>query len=213
MMPRRMVIIGAGGHARETALLARMLGHEVAGFVVSDLAKIGDRDSRDQILGDFDWLHRKRSSFDALAIGIGTPQARLRVAAALEPSFDADWWPVLVLPSNFYDPATCVLGHGCYVAAGVIMTVNVTLKPFAMLNFGCTIGHETVIGRGTVINPGANISGGITIGDGVLIGTGAQVLQYLTVGDGATVGAGAVVTRSVDAGVTVLGVPAQPRPR
>lgn len=213
MMGRRIVIIGAGGHARETELLARRLGYEIAGFVVSDPSRLGDNDSRERIVGDYDWLHRNRSSFDAVAVGIGTPQARLRVAAELESSFSADWWPVLIPPSNYYDHESCVLGHGCYIAAGVIMTVNVTMKPFAVANYNCTIGHETVIGRGAVINPGANLSGGVTIGDGALIGTGAQVLQYLTVGDGATVGAGAVVTRSVDAGVTVVGVPAQPLPR
>ena len=60
------------------------------------------------------------------------------------------------------------------------------------------------------MNPGANISGGVVIGSGVLIGTGAQVLQYLHVGAGAIVAAGAVVTRDVNAGITVVGIPARP---
>ena len=121
------------------------------------------------------------------------------------------WWPPLIHPSAVYDRQTCTFGPGTMVAAGVVATVNVDMQPFSLANFGCTIGHETRIGRGSVINPGANLSGGIRIGDGVLVGTGAQVLQYLTVGDGAIVGAGAVVTRDVAAGVTVVGCPARPR--
>ena len=79
-----------------------------------------------------------------------------------------------------------------------------------MVNLLCTIGHESVIGRGAVLNPTVNISGGVTIGEGVLIGTGAQVLQYLTVGENATVGAGAVVSKNVEPGTTVVGIPAKP---
>ncbi len=48
------------------------------------------------------------------------------------------------------------------------------------------------------------------IGTGALIGTGAQVLQYLQVGAGAIVAAGAVVTRDVNPGTTVVGIPARP---
>jgi acetyltransferase-like isoleucine patch superfamily enzyme len=50
----------------------------------------------------------------------------------------------------------------------------------------------------------------IVIGRDVWIGRGVTVLQGVTIGDGATIGANAVVTRSVDAGETVVGVPAEP---
>jgi sugar O-acyltransferase (sialic acid O-acetyltransferase NeuD family) len=211
MTRKRIVIIGAGGFAREVAWLVREIGGwEFAGFVVSDLSKVGAHDSREQILGDFTWLDAHRGDIDGLALGIGTPAARLRVSAQLEADFPPDRWPALVHPTVRYDAASCELGHGVLLCAGVIGTVNLRLAPHAMVNLACTIGHETVIGRGSVLNPTVNLSGGVVLGDGVLVGTGAQVLQYLRVGDGATVGAGAVVTKDVAAGVTVVGTPAKP---
>ena len=212
--PRRLIIIGAAGQARETEWLIRSIdaaGERMSciGYVVSDLTKLGDYDSRDRVLGDFDWLVRNRNSFDGLALGIGSPASRLRVAHALESEFDASWWPALVHPASPHDRASCRISEGVSVSAGAVLTVNVSMEPFSFANFGCTIGHEATIGRGSVVNPGASISGGVRLGEGVLVGTGARVLQYLDVGDGATVGAGAVVTRTVLPRTTVIGVPAR----
>src|SRR3954462_3043944 len=104
MANRRMIVLGAGGCAREVAWMIREIaGLEFAGFAVSDLARLGPRDSRDQVLGDLDWLRSNRTRFDALAIGIGSPAARLAVAAGLEEDFDAGCWPALVHPSARFD--------------------------------------------------------------------------------------------------------------
>jgi serine O-acetyltransferase len=46
--------------------------------------------------------------------------------------------------------------------------------------------------------------------DGVVIGSGAQILGPITLGAGAKVGANAVVTRDVDPGATMVGIPARP---
>jgi len=182
---------------------------EFVGYVVSDLSKVGDRDSRESIIGDFGWIEKHRSSVDSLAIGIGTPSVRLKLSQQLSQAFPEIEWPVIVHPTAIVDYDSAQLGEGVFIGARCVSTVNLVLQPFALCNFGTSIGHETRIGRGSVVNPGANLSGGVVIEDDVLIGTGAQVLQYLKVGSGATVGAGAVVIRNVPENTTVVGVPAR----
>ena len=81
-----------------------------------------------------------------------------------------------------------------------------------MLNTGCTIDHDNVVGEGVSIAPGAHTAGHVTIGDGAFIGLGALVIGGVKVGARATVGAGAVVVRDVAEGATVVGNPARPLP-
>ena len=47
------------------------------------------------------------------------------------------------------------------------------------------------------------------VGDRVSIGSGAVILGGLSIGDDALIGAGAVVTRDVEPGAVVAGVPAR----
>src|SRR5690606_30812138 len=116
---KRVVIIGAGGQARDTAWLIREINSEIEketrglpsrsrdgsegatpfellGFIVSDLAKLGPYDS--EVLGDETWLDAHRDEFDAFVLGIGTPAARLRVAATLSERFPDKDWPTLIHP-------------------------------------------------------------------------------------------------------------------
>lgn len=213
---RTIAVIGAGGFAREIAWLIDDIANEqglsessepfqFAGFLVSDASKLGPRDSK--VLGDFSWL--KENHVDALALGIGNPEVRLRLASELKRDFPEIKWPALIHPTVQFH-RSCRFHEGVTVSAGTIATVNVEIGAFAMVNLTCTIGHETTIGEGTVINPLCAISGGVKLGKRVLVGTHASILQYVEVGNDAVIGSGAMVNKNVPEAVTVAGVPAKP---
>ena len=70
----------------------------------------------------------------------------------------------------------------------------------------CVIFHQVTLG-GVKFDPSKRHP---TVGNRVLIGTGAKIMGPITLGDDSRVGANAVVTKSVDPGVTVAGIPAKP---
>ena len=85
------------------------------------------------------------------------------------------------------------------------------------------IGETSVIGDNVTIYQGATLGGtnptnGLagkrhpTIGDNVIISLHAAVLGPITVGEGAKIGANSVVTKDVQAGSTMVGIPAKPVP-
>ncbi|MFC6719697.1 serine O-acetyltransferase [Natrialbaceae archaeon GCM10025810] len=107
----------------------------------------------------------------------------------------------------------------------VRLLTGVEIHPGAMIGRRVTIDHGmgVVIGETAEIGDDVHMYHGVTLGGdtnepvkrhptiegGVQIGANATLLGDITVGEGATVGAGSVLTRDVEPGATVAGVPAK----
>lgn len=99
-------------------------------------------------------------------------------------------------------------GEGVIVGAGAVVASGVELGDFCLLNRACSIGHDTSIGAFSSVGPGANVASGVVVGDGAVVGIGATIIENIRIGESAFVAAGAVVTRDVQPGAMVAGIPA-----
>lgn len=213
---KKIVIVGAGGMAREVRWLIEDINrqektYEFLGYIVSDLKNIGKYDSKELILGDFSWLELNNNKINQInvIIGIGNPIHRLKIAQKLSSLKINIIYPNLIHPSVKFDKSSVKFGKGIIICANTILTVNIKIKDFVLINLLCAIGHETIVCEGSSINMLSQISGGVIIGKGVLIGSGSTILQYLKIGDFSTVGSGAVLTKSIPDKVTAFGIPAK----
>jgi serine O-acetyltransferase len=96
-----------------------------------------------------------------------------------------------------------VIGKGFFIDHGMGVVIGETAKigDNVTLFQGVTLGGVSM-DRGAIRHP--------QLGDDVVVGAGAKVLGAITLANGARVGANAVVVKSVEEGVTVVGIPAQP---
>ena len=148
---RRIVIYGAAGMAREIRWLMERVNAvrptwSFAGYVVTDRARLGERDSIEEVVGDEAWLLSQDDDL-AVALAIGTPSARRAVAQRLQANLPLDRFPALVDPAAHFDLASCELGAGTVLTAGSVITVNISLGLFSHVGRCATVGHETRIGR------------------------------------------------------------------
>lgn len=204
-----LAVYGAGGLGREMALLVQQINEKshqwnLLGFyddyrtevIIDNLPLLGD-------------VGQLKLNSHPLAILVGIADCRIREKIVSLLANSEVQFPVFVHPDSRPGSQSNLLGRGTILTAGCILTTGIQVGEFVIINLLSTIGHDVKIGDYCSIMPSVNISGNVSIGKGVLIGSGATILQGLTVGDYAVIGAGAVVTRSVEAGTTVVGVPAR----
>ncbi|MFZ0548137.1 MAG: acetyltransferase [Candidatus Promineifilaceae bacterium] len=209
--PRRVVIIGAGGHGRETAEILQHqaqsgVNQEPIGFIDDNQQLHGTVIGGLPVLGDWSWFEGIDRSEVAVICAVGSPKiCKLMAdrARALSLAFAN-----AVSPQATISP-TAHLGKGLTIFPNVVISTNVRLLDCSILNVSATVSHDTAVGPYSNINPAANLAGNITIGEGCYIGMGAKVIQGISIGDWAVIGAGAVVIRDVPGGVTAVGVPAR----
>ena len=209
---KKLVILGAGGLARELANAVADINRqtptfELLGYLDDEEELIGQKRLQLPVLGKISWLseHRSDGLFAIVAVGDGYLREKL-TATALQYSVPlAD----VIHPSAIIGTG-CSIEPGVFIAAGCIITVDVALGQCALVNMGCSLAHDVRLGKYVSIHPGARISGEVTIGDYALVGTQAVILNKCIIGRAAVVAMGAVVAHDVPDCTLVAGNPARP---
>jgi UDP-perosamine 4-acetyltransferase len=210
--PVTCVLLGAGGHASVLLdCLALSGAATVAAVLVPDKALWGTAFAGVTVLGGddlmADLLQRGVTHFVVGLGGAGNNRPRQRLFGLAVRSGLA---PLTVIhPSSIVSPRA-VLGPGCQLLPGSIVNAGATLGANVIVNSGAIVEHDCAVSDHVHVATGARLAGTVTVGTGAHVGAGATVIQGRHVADWAVVGAGAVVSRNVDAGVTVVGVPAAP---
>lgn len=211
---KSLFLIGGGGFAREVFWLATSLveaGHadfELGGCIASDHPGTAAIDMGMHWLGpDEAALNQLDPEKVVLTCAIGNPEIRMNAVVPYQNrgfQFQSLIHPSVAL-SPYHD-----LGTGCILCAGSVLTTQIKLGNFVIVNLNTTIGHDTEIGDFVTLSPGCTISGNVRIGSGSELGSNASVLPGLELGPKTILGAGAVATRNLEGSETYAGIPARP---
>lgn len=205
----RVIVVGAGGMAREAAWLVRECKGcaELVGFLDDAPDLQGQRICDAPVLGQVEeW---PRFADCAFVVAIGASRVRRNVVLRMEAVAPGIRFATLVHPSVIRS-AYVNIGEGTIITAGSILTTQVEIGRHVIVNLSSTVAHDTYLGDFVTVAPRAAISGNVNIEAGAEIGAASSVRQGITIGRGAVVGMGSAVLRDVGANMVVVGAPAKP---
>lgn len=203
----RVVIIGAGGHAKVVLEAVR---------AAAQLTVIGLVDPAPHalfllgapVLGNDAVLPRLRNEgVDAAIVALGQNHIRQRIG--LELSSLGFTLPPVVHPSALVSPSARV-GAGCVVMARAVIGTDTELRDLVIVNTGAIIDHDNLIEPAAHVAPGCALAGSVRVGARSLLGVGVAVRPGIRIGADAVIGAGSAVVSDVAEGSVVGGTPARP---
>jgi sugar O-acyltransferase (sialic acid O-acetyltransferase NeuD family) len=210
---RSLLLIGAGGFARETVELVRAVNREaptweLLGLLDDDPELRGRELLGVPVLGPCDAAVEFPDAH--LAACVANPEDPLRRLRLVERvGLPEERYATLIHPRAVV-PDSVSLGAGSIVHANVVFTADIRVGAHVAIMPEVVFTHDDAVEDGVTFGAGACVAGAVTIGAGAYVGAGALLRERLSVGAGAVVGMGAVVTRSVPPGETWYGSPARP---
>jgi sugar O-acyltransferase (sialic acid O-acetyltransferase NeuD family) len=209
---RDLVIVGAGGFARETAAAAAAANRvratwRILGFVDDDPALHGTSRSGLPILGGVDSVADLPAA--GVVVCVGNPRnytARQSIVQRL--GLPAERYAMVVHPSAEIG-AGSVVGPGSVLLAGTVLSADVTVGSHVAVMPQVVLTHDDQVGDYATIASGVRLGGGVVVDRGAYVGAGALVREGVKVGAWSLIGMGSVVLRDVPPDEIWAGNPAR----
>ncbi|NNH79058.1 NeuD/PglB/VioB family sugar acetyltransferase [Acinetobacter sp. ANC 5380] len=213
-MTKLYAVYGASGCGRSLMPVARQqLAREAdtSEIVFIDDALTGMSSVNGHRAMNYQVFLNQAADAKAVQIAIANSFVREKIANRLEAD-GIHLWSVIADNVVLMDQAEIAIGTA--LSPFVTITSNIKIGKCFHANLYSYVEHDCVIGDFVTFAPGVKCNGNIHIEDHAYIGAGAMIKQGtpdqpLVIGRGTIVGMGAVVTKSVPAGVTVVGNPAR----
>lgn len=195
----RLIIIGASGHGKVIADIAKLNGYTDIVFL--------DGDSSIKECAGYPVLGKESMAASLpgdIFIAVGNAKIRKQL---MDLNKDRKF-PVLVHPS-------AVIAEGTEIGVGTVVMAGAVINPDSKIGCGCIINtcssldHDCTLGDFCHLAVGAHLCGTVKVGDSVWIGAGATVSNNISIGSEIIIGAGAVVIKDIENSGTYVGVPAR----
>lgn len=195
----RLIIIGASGHGKVVADIAKLVGYSDIVFLDDDsnikecagYPVIGNVSSLLTLDGD-------------VFLAIGNASIRRK----LMDMYSNRFFPVLVHPHSVIAEGV-VIGEGSIVMAGAIINPDSSIGKGCIINTSSSVDHDCIVGDYCHVSVGSHLCGTVSVGNDTWIGAGATVINNKTICSNCFIGAGAVVVNDIELVGTYIGVPAR----
>lgn len=199
---KKLGIIGASGHGKVVADIAKQLGcyQEIVFF----------DDSVDRVqCGKYPVVGKSQDIFQFGCDGfvaIGNAQVRQRLQEEMETK--GIHIPVLIHPAAVVAKDVQIL-PGTAIMAGAVINPGSVIGKGCIVNTCASVDHDNVLEDYVHVAVGAHIAGTVQIGHHTWVGAGATVSNNINICANCMIGAGTVVCKSIVEEGTYVGVPAR----
>ena len=207
-----LLLVGAGGFARETAEAVKAVNAaqptwRLLGFVDDSPALHGTLIGGVPVLGPVELVHDHPSA--ALVITTGRPDnyvSRRLIRERL--GLGDERYATIVHPSATLG-TTCEIGAGSVLLAHVDLTADVVVGRHVTMMPQVVLPHDVRVCDFATLAAGVRVGGACHIGEGAYIGSAACLREHITIGARALVAMGSVVTRDIPPERLWRGAPAR----
>lgn len=204
-------IYGAGGLGREVYELAETINKARTDPYWENIVFISDIDSEKEIWGIpvlryEDFVLRFSAKFTQIAIAVGEPFGREHIRKKVIAS--NYHLATLIHPICRISPRAiilegCIVNFGCNISYDTMIGTNTFLQP------SCGIGHGSQVGEDSVISAGVRIAGNASIGNQVYVGLHSAIREKISIGDAAIISMCSSIQRDVPNEMIAAGNPAR----
>lgn len=202
---KQLVIIGASGHGKVVADIAKKIGYDEIYFL----------DDNETLMECGGYAVVGKSSryvdFDCdVIVAIGNPKVRERIQKNVE--LAGKNIPALVHP-NASIAENVEIGQGTVVVAGAVINPGTRIGRGCIINTGASVDHDCEVADFVHVSVGAHVAGTVKIGERTWVGAGSTVSNNICICADCMIGAGAVVIRNIVEPGTYVGCPARRKQR
>lgn len=197
---KQLAIIGASGHGKVVADIAKKNGYDDICFL-DDNEKLFDCAGY-PVVGK----SNRYVDFDCnMFVAIGNSQIREKIQRQVESA--GKHIPIFVHPNSSIAESVSI-GKGTVVVAGAVVYPGAVVGRGCIINTCASVDHDCQIADFVHVSVGAHVTGTVIIGERTWIGIGATVSNNINICGDCMIGAGAVIINNIEESGTYVGVPA-----
>lgn len=200
---RPLIFIGASGHGKVCADIARLSGYENIHFLDDD-KNITFCDEY-EVIGITSDLVKYVGVADFF-VSIGDTQIRQKITEdirKIQGKIITLIHPMATIAKDIR------IGDGCVIMAGTVINSGTVLGDGVIVNTGSTVDHDCMIGDFVHVAPGCHVSGNVFVGKETWIGVGSAIVDHVSLCSECIIGAGTVVIDDIKEKGIYIGVPAK----
>ena len=198
MNKNKIVLIGAGGHARSCIdVIEQEDKFQIVGLV-GKRSEVGKLVQGYEVFSDDSQLSKLAKEIPFALIAVGQIQNAEHRVDLYQQAISAGFSLASIKSPISYVSPSARIGIGTIIMHGAIINAGANIGDNCIVNNNALIEHDSFISDNCHISTGVVINGNVTILAGSFIGSGSVIKEGILVGEYSVVGMGSVIRRNLE---------------